>query len=143
MGFFYFSLIGLLLSVIFLVIKIIRKEPKKISLILLGIFAVMSVVIGSQPSVDVVKSDYETIMSGDLNGEIIEIKGDVKKIEKVEDLYIVTLVSSDGTYEIVVNEDVPGEFPREGDNRIKAYVTTDWSTVDDNYIWVYAVSFPK
>lgn len=58
MGLFYFSLIGLLLSVIFLVIKIIHKKPKKISLILLGIFAAMTVVMGNQPLVDVVTSEY-------------------------------------------------------------------------------------
>jgi hypothetical protein len=82
-------------------------------------------------------------MSGELNGEMIEIIGDVEKIEKIDDLYFIELISSDGTYELIASEDTPGEFPSEGDNRIKVYVHTDWSPTNKDYVWVYAASFPK
>lgn len=143
MGSFYFSLLGFALSVIYLITQFVRKKPKKISIILLVIFSIMTFIIGNQPSVSTVKGDYKAVMSGSLNGELVELKGDVEKIVNIEGLYFVTLKASDGIYEIIAHEDVPGKFPREGDKRVKVYVSTDWSDSNEDYIWVYAISFPN
>lgn len=143
MGSFYFSLLGFALSVIYLITQFVRKKPKKISIILLVIFSIMTFIIGNQPSVSTVKGDYKAVMSGSLNGELVELKGDVEKIVNIEGLYFMTLKASDGIYEIIAQEDVPGKFPREGDKRVKVYVSTEWSDSNEDYIWVYAVSFPN
>lgn len=146
MGIFFVGIIGLIVSVIILLVKVIRKKPKKAILIITGVFLLIS--LGgmlkamNEPAFEVIKGDYDSIMSGSLNGEIIEITGDVEKIEKVDGLYFINLISKDGTYEIIASEDTPGKFPREGDNRIKVYVNTDWSPVNNDFIWIYAVIFP-
>lgn len=147
MGTFFIGIIGLILSVIILLVTAIRKKPKRTILIITGLFLIIS--LGgmfkamNEPAIEVVKGDFDTVMSGSMNGELIEITGDVEKVEKIGDLYFVRLMTKDGAYEIIASEDTPGKLPREGDNRIKVYVSTDWSPENENVIWIYAASFPN
>jgi len=142
MGLFFVGAIGFVIS---LVLLIVRKKSRKTFGILTGLFLLIAIAgmisAMNTPAIETVKADYDKIMAGEMNGEIIDLAGDIENIERDGDLYFITVNSPDGVYQLATTEDVAGEFPRVGDKRVKMYVTPEHSASGDLVITI--ISFRK
>ena len=145
MGLFFVGLIGFVISALLLVVRVIRKKSRKTFGILTALFLVVGLIgmisAMNTPAIETVKADYDKIMAGEMNGEIIDLAGDIENIERDGDLYFITVNSPDGVYQLATTEDVAGEFPRVGDKRVKMYVTPEHSASGDLVITI--ISFRK
>lgn len=144
--FFLVGGLGFLVCLVTLIIKAIRKKPKKVTAILMTVFLVMGVssmvYAMSTPAIDVARGNYVDVMAGKLNEQIVEIKGDIVKIENLDNgMYFVQLKASDGDYELYTTEDVPGQFPKEGDSQVRVYISPTYT--DNGTLVITIVSFPK
>lgn len=142
---FFVGLIGFIVCVVILIIKAMRKKPKKAIGILTAVFLFFGlagmIYAMSTPAVETVKADYKKIMAGEMNGQMVDLTGDIENIERDGDLYYITVKASDGIYKLATTKDVSGPFPQTGDKRVKMYVSPDY-TVDGQLVIIVA-SFRK
>lgn len=140
---FFLGAIGFLVCLIIFVVKLIIKRPKKAIGILTGVFFGMTIIgmiiAMNTPAIETVPANYKKIMNGEMNGKIVDLVGDVEKIETVGELYVFKIKTSDGEYEAYTTKDVAGTFPQEGDKRVKMYVTPDYT--DDGQLSITILSF--
>jgi len=146
MGLFFIGFIGFIVSLIILIIAAVRRKKKKVPLVLTVAFLIIGFVgmisAMNTPAIDVVKGSYSDVMSGNLNEQIVEIKGDIIGISTPKDgLYELQVKASDGTYTVYTTSDVAGNFPREGDFNVRIYVTPSYT--ESNQLIITAIAFPK
>ncbi len=145
MGMFFVGAIGFIVCLIILVVKAVRKKPKKIIGILTGLFLVIGIVgmisAMNTPAIKTVTANYDKIMNGEMNGQIVDLVGDIEDIKQDGELYHVTIKTSEGVYQAVTTKDVAGTFPRVGDKRVKMYVTPEYS--ESNQVVITIISFRK
>jgi len=145
MGMFFVGAIGLIVCLIILVVKAVRKKPKKIIGILTGLFLIIGIAgmisAMNTPSLETVTANYDKIMNGEMNGQIVDLVGDIEDIKQDGELYRLTIKTSDGVYQAVTTKDVSGTFPRVGDKRVKMYITPEYS--ESNQLVITIVSFRK
>ncbi len=143
MGLFVVGVIGFIVCGIILLIKAIRKKPKKAAGILTGAFFVVALATMiwamNTPAAETVKADYYKIMAGEMNGQIVDLVGDIEDIKRDGELYFVTIRASDGVYEAVALEDTGGKFPNVGDKRVKMYIVPDYT--DDGQLVITIIGF--
>ena len=145
MGMFFVGAIGFIVCLIILVVKAVRKKPKKV----IGVLTVLFLVIGvagmisamNTPSLETVTANYDKIMNGEMNGQLVDLVGDIEDIKQDGELYRLTIKTSDGVYQAFTTKDVAGSFPRVGDKRVKMYVTPDYAK--DGTLVITIVSFRK
>lgn len=145
MGMFFVGAIGFIVCLIILVVKAVRKKPKKIIGILTGLFLIIGIVgmisAMNTPSLETVTADYDKIMNGEMNGQLVDLVGDIEDIKQDGELYRLTIKTSDGVYQAVTTKNVSGTFPRVGDKRVKMYVTPEYS--ESNQLVITIISFRK
>ena len=145
MGMFFVGAIGFIVCLIILVVKAVRKKPKKIIGILTGLFLIIGIAgmisAMNTPALETVTANYDKIMNGEMNGQLIELVGDIEDIKQDGELYRLTIKAPDGVYQAVTTKDVPGTFPRVGDKRVKMYITPEYS--ESNQLVIIIISFPK
>jgi hypothetical protein len=145
MGMFFVGAIGLIVCLIILVVKVVRKKPKKIMGILTGLFLIIGVAgmisAMNTPSLETVTANYDKIMNGEMNGQLVDLVGDIEDIKQDGELYRLTIKTSDGVYQAVTTKNVSGIFPRVGDKRVKMYVTPEYS--ESNQLVITIISFRK
>jgi preprotein translocase subunit Sss1 len=145
MGMFFVGAIGFIICLIILVVKAVRKKPKKIIGILTGLFLIIGIVgmisAMNTPSLETVTADYDKIMNGEMNGQLVDLVGDIEDIKQDGELYRLTIKTSDGVYQAVTTKNVSGTFPRVGDKRVKMYVTPEYS--ESNQLVITIISFRK
>lgn len=145
MGMFFVGAIGLIVCLIILVVKVVRKKPKKIIGILTGLFLIIGIVgmisAMNTPSLETVTADYDKIMNGEMNGQLVDLVGDIEDIKQDGELYRLTIKTSDGVYQAVTTKNVSGTFPRVGDKRVKMYITPEYS--ESNQLVITIISFRK
>lgn len=145
MGMFFVGAIGFIVCLIVLVIKAVRKKPKKIIGILTGLFLIIGIVgmisAMNTPSLETVTANYDKIMNGEMNGQLVDIVGDIEDIKQDGELYRLTIKTSDGVYQAVTTKNVSGTFPRVGDKRVKMYITPEYS--ESNQLVITIISFRK
>ncbi len=145
MGMFFVGAIGFIVCLIVLVIKAVRKKPKKIIGILTGLFLIIGIAgmisAMNTPSLETVTANYDKIMNGEMNGQLIELVGDIEDIKQDGELYRLTIKTPEGVYQAVTTKDVSGTFPRVGDKRVKMYITPEYS--ESNQLVIIIISFPK
>lgn len=143
MGLFVVSVIGFIVCGIILLAKVIRKKPKKVIGILTGAFFVVALATMiwamNTPAAKTVKADYNKIMAGEMDGQIVDLVGDIENIKRDGVLYIFTISTPDGVYEAVALEDTGGKFPNVGDKRVKMYVVPDQA--DNGQLVITILSF--
>lgn len=131
MGMFFVGAIGFIVCLIILVVKAVRKKPKKIIGILTGLFLVIGIVgmisAMNTPSIETVTANYDKIMNGEMNGQLVDLVGDIEDIKQDGELYRLTIKTPDGVYQAVTTKNVSGTFPRVGDKRVKMYITPEYS----------------
>ena len=93
------------------------------------------------PSLETVTANYDKIMNGEMNGQLVDLVGDIEDIKQDGELYRLTIKTSDGVYQAVTTKDVAGSFPRVGDKRVKMYVTPDYAK--DGTLVITIVCFRK
>ena len=145
MGMFFVGAIGFIVCLIVLVIKAVRKKPKKIIGILTGLFLIIGIAgmisAMNTPALETVTANYDKIMNGEMNGQLIELVGDIEDIKQDGELYRLTIKTPEGVYQAVTTKDVSGTFPRVGDKRVKMYITPEYS--ESNQLVIVIISFPK
>ena len=145
MGMFFVGAIGFIVCLIVLVIKAVRKKPKKIIGILTGLFLIIGIAgmisAMNTPALETVTANYDKIMNGEMNGQLIELVGDIEDIKQDGELYRLTIKTPEGVYQAVTTKDVSGTFPRVGDKRVKMYITPEYS--ESNQLVIIIISFPK
>ena len=145
MGMFFVGAIGFIVCLIVLVIKAVRKKPKKIIGILTGLFLIIGIAgmisAMNTPSLETVTANYDKIMNGEMNGQLIELVGDIEDIKQDGELYRLTIKTPEGVYQAVTTKDVSGTFPRVGDKRVKMYITPEYS--ESNQLVITIISFRK
>lgn len=145
MGMFFVGAIGFIVCLIILVVKAVRKKPKKIIGILTGLFLIIGIVgmisAMNTPSLETVTADYDKIMNGEMNGQLVDLVGDIEDIKQDGELYRLTIKTSDGVYQAVTTKNVSGTFPRVGDKRVKMYITPEYS--ESNQLVITIISFRK
>lgn len=145
MGMFFVGAIGLIVCLIILVVKVVRKKPKKIIGILTGLFLIIGIVgmisAMNTPSLETVTANYDKIMNGEMNGQLVDLVGDIEDIKQDGELYRLTIKTSDGVYQAVTTKNVSGTFPRVGDKRVKMYITPEYS--ESNQLVITIISFRK
>jgi len=143
MGLFVVGVIGFIVCGIILLAKVIRKKPKKVTGILTGVFFVVALATMiwamNTPAVETVKADYNKIMAGEMNGQIVDLVGDIEDIKRDGELYFVTIRASDGVYEAFALDETSGKFPNVGDKRVKMYVVPDQA--DNGQLVITILSF--
>lgn len=145
MGMFFVGVIGFIVCLIILIVKAVRKKPKKIIGILTGLFLIIGIAgmisAMNTPSLETVTANYDKIMNGEMNGQIVDLVGDIEDIKQDGELYRLTIKTPDGVYQAVTTKDVSGPFPRVGDKRVKMYITTEYS--ESNQLVITIISFRK
>jgi uncharacterized YccA/Bax inhibitor family protein len=129
MELFLVGVIGFVVCLIVLFFRIRRQQSKRV----LEIFAVSFLFLGAigmvyavnAPETAAVQADYDDIMEGNMNGKIVCLTGDIAAIKKEGKLYHVTVKAQDGTYKVVMTEEVPGPVPQVGDKQVSIYVTPE------------------
>jgi len=130
MELFLVGVIGFVVCLIVLFFRIRRQQSKRV----LEIFAVSFLFLGAigmvyavnAPETAAVQADYDDIMEGNMNGKIVCLTGDIAAIKKEGKLYHVTVKAQDGTYKVVMTEEVPGPVPQVGDKQVSIYITPEY-----------------
>lgn len=143
MGLFVVSVIGFIVCGIILLIKAIRKKPKKVIGILTGAFFVVALatmiwamstpaadpkqMIGEDPRPKAVEADFVKINAGEWEGKFVKAVGEVSLIElKTEQVIVFNLTTSEGVYSVEAALNV-GEIEKdiaEGD-KVTVYGTIE------------------
>jgi len=143
MSVFFIGMTGFIICLIILIVKTAHKKPKKVIGFLTVAFLVMGITgmvyAMHTPAIKVVVADYDKIMNGEMNGQLIDLTGDIENIKQDGELYHLTIKTSDGVYQAVTTKDVAGTFPRVGDKRVKMYISSEY--VDNNQLVITVVSF--
>lgn len=95
----------------------------------------------SGPAIETVPADYQKIMNGELNDKLVDLTGDIEYIESVGELYILKIKTQDGDYIAYTTKDVAGQFPREGDKRVKMYISPSYD--ENGELVITIISFHK
>ena len=126
-------------------VRLAIKRPAKLFGILMGAFFIITVVgVGvymSGPAIETVPADYQKIMNGELNDKLVDLTGDIEYIESVGELYILKIKTQDGDYIAYTTKDVAGQFPREGDKRVKMYISPSYD--ENGELVITIISFHK
>lgn len=128
------GIVGFIVCMLSLIVKAIRKKPKKKAaigaVVCLAVAVIMFITWGSQPAIEVEKAAFDTLKVDVMS----EVKGDITEIEKDGELYAILV---DGEQWVYTTPDVAGDFPSEGDNNVRMYVVKDASGV------ITVISFPE
>ena len=140
---FFVGVVGFISCFLIFIVKVAKKKPKKIPLIFMAVFFVITIggmiYAMNTPAVEVIQGNYNDIMSGKLNGEIVEIKGDILDIQNLgEGLYFVHMKTSDGEYALYTTDEVAGSFPSVGDHLVRVYITPGYTESEELILTIIA-----